>query len=168
MDDAIRTGLTLDELRRRYPLEPRKDESHPGARISSTFTVEGMALDPSRCTEAIGLEPTEVKPLRERGHHVPSGRPNVLPPSWTVKIVQEPSYEIDACLSALLDLVCPREQAIRRFVTGNHLWAGFRTWVVAWDDDPIYSLSATTIRRLAGFGYEWSLGGFEPMSESTE
>lgn len=155
-DETLNVGMSLDELQERFPLR-RKDPEDSGARISTTLFIENETLDFVACTEAAGVEPTATNERGIRGHWLPSGKTNVLPASWRVQVVHEPSLEIDPCLAALLDLVYPRVDEIRRLLVDRDYEAGFLTSVTVFDEEPLYELSSSTLRRLAAFGLEWCL-----------
>ena len=155
-EEILNLGLTLDELRERFPLR-RRDPEDPGARICSTFFIENDIVDFVACTEAAGVEPTSMEERGIRGHGLPSGKPNVLPASWRVEVVREPSRDIDECVASLLDLIHPRVRQIRRLVASRGYAAGFLTSVTVYDEAPFYGLSPSTLQRLAEFGLEWSL-----------
>ena len=158
-DEVVNLGMTLEELRERFPLK-RKDPNDPGARIRSVFFIENPVLDFLACTRAVGVEPTCTEDRRIRGHRLPSGTPNVLPALWEVEVVEEPSSEIDPCVASLLDLVHPRVEEIRGLLATRRYRAGFLTSVTVFDEEPLYGLSPSTLRRIADFGLEWSLDVF--------
>jgi hypothetical protein len=155
-DEVVNLGMSLEELRERFPLV-RKDPDDPGARIRSLFFIENPVLDFLACTRAAGVEPTCTEDRRIRGHVLPSGKPNVLPALWEVAVVKEPSWEIDSCVASLLDLVHPRVEQISQLLSTHRYRAGFLTNVTVFEEEPFYGLSSSTLRRLADFGLEWSL-----------
>jgi hypothetical protein len=155
-DDILATGLTIGDVQRMFPLV-RKAPDDPGARITTALWLTGEALDAAACTQAAGVAPTKVLEKRIRGHFVPSGRPNVLDPSWMLEVCHEPSYDVDACVAALLALVHPRAKDIRELVAREGYRANFETSVTIFEDAPRYGLSASTLERLAAFGFDWGL-----------
>jgi hypothetical protein len=155
-DEILRTGMDLAELRERFPLH-RNDPDDPRARIHSCFFIEGDTLDFSVCTKAVGVEPTSTEERGIRGHFLPSGRPNILPASWRIGVVHEPSADLDGCLGSLLDLVHPRVEQIKRLLSDHHYAAGFLTSVTVFDEEPSYGLSSSTLQRLAAFELDWTL-----------
>ena len=155
-NEILETGLTLDEVAKHFPLV-RKNPDDPGARITTTFCITGDPLNFAECTEAVGMEPTSIQEKRTRGRWLPSGRPNILPAEWCLEVIHEPSYDVDQCVTELLDLIFPRVEQIKALLTREPYSAGFLTCVTVFEDRPIYSLSASNIKRLAAFNLSWDL-----------
>jgi hypothetical protein len=153
-DEAINTGLTLDEVIKRYPLR-RKDPKDPGARVVSKFWINGENLDQAACTAAVGVEPTQFLEQRVRGRFMPSGRPNILPPSWSLKVVHEPTVDVGECLGELLSMLWPRCKEIKALLGCSRYSAGFNTHVIVFEYAPICELTPVTLSRLAEFGLNW-------------
>jgi hypothetical protein len=154
-DEAISTGLTLDEVAKLFPLR-RKTTEDPGARVSSVFFISGETLDRSACTAAVGMEPSQFLGQRIRGRFMPSGRPNILPPEWSLTVEHEPTLELDPCMAELLAMLWPRRSEIKTLLAGSGCAAAFGTHVIVFEFMPICTLTPTTLTRLAEFGLDWN------------
>ena len=88
---------------------------------------------------------------------VPSGKPNELPPAWTLEVCHEPSGDLNATVIELLNLLLPNSEIIMDFVSSGGFSAGFDTSIIVFDEKPDLSLSGETLRNLSAFGYSWYL-----------
>jgi len=154
--EIIDTGLTLDAARKKYPSR-RKCPADPRPRINSMFYITGDPLDVGQCTVATGQQPTKTNKKRVRGKFYPSGRPNVLPADWVLSVVYEPCSSVDDCMAELVNLLYPRAKEIKSLLRKNGYHAGFLTMVTIFEERAIYSLSASTLKRLSAFDLEWAL-----------
>ncbi len=126
--------------------------------ISTYFAVSGPSWDPEELTRVVQIAPTEVqKESRVRGTLFPSGEPNVVPPTWWLSFYQEPLFSIDEGLQRLLDLVWPKREIIKSYVSDHDLDAQFGTNVTITRERPLYSLEPPTLERLSYFGYRYML-----------
>lgn len=152
--ESISTGLNLDDVRKLFPLR-RKAPEDPGARILSTFYIEGKNLDRAECTAAVGREPSNFLDERVRGRMIPGGRPNVLPPSWSLRVVHEPTLELDPCIGELLAMLWPRCAQIKALLSSSSYIASIDTHVIVFEQAPICELTPVTLARLAELGLTW-------------
>lgn len=156
-DEAIFTGLTIEEARKRYP-ERRENPDDPSPLITTVFAIEGDGLVSAEYTKVTAVEPTrtnENPPIT--GRLMPSGKDYRPPPFWLKQLYREPSYEIEEGLVKLLDLFWQRRQAIKELVARRGHELSFGTYVVIYEDQPLYCLTSKTMERLAEFGGEWGL-----------
>ena len=156
-DESIYTGLTLDDVRKLYPIR-RKSPENSGAHIRSQFFIIGETLERTACTAAVGMEPSEFLEQRVQGQLMPSGRPNVLSPAWSLQVVREPSLDVDGCLGELLAMLWPKRKEIKAFLEASRYQAGFDTYVIVFEDTPVCELTPVTLERLAEFGLNWGFG----------
>ena len=165
-DESINTGLTLDDVRKRFPLR-RKVPADPGARVLSRFYIEGKNLDRVACSAAVGTEPSKFLDERVRGRMIPSGRPNVLPPSWSLEVVHEPTLDLDPCLGELLAMLWPRCAEIKALLSSSSYKAGIHTHVIVFEQAPICELTPVTLARLADLGLTWGFS-WQDVTPSAE
>jgi hypothetical protein len=158
-DELLYTGLHINELPRRLD---RKDDD-PSPLITTFLHISGDDLDPKRCTKAAGLEPTSSNalPATLPGIFLPSGRPNVMKPYWTLEIGSEKSYNIDFSLARLIDLIWPRRERVLKLVRDSLYKASFGSNVTIYEDRPLYLLTGATQRRLAYFSFDYCLDIFD-------
>lgn len=160
-EEILETGLTLDEVRRRYPLR-RDDPDEPRPLVTTRFRIEGAELSVAACTKAVGLPPTRwLDHPVTKGRWQPSGRPHVEQPYWLLERVRRPSHEIDRELTELLDLLWPQREAILALATSRGCELSFATSVTLWEDAAICSLGPRTLERLVFFKGEYSLEVFD-------
>lgn len=125
------------------------------ALVSSWFSISGEDLLPDRCTEAIGLEPTEIgiKGKKRR----PESLGQLRTSFWAIGFERERSDNIEEGLSRLLDLLLPKQREISEFLREGRQSAGFKTSVTIHEHRPLYCLGPDTLTRLASFGLEYCL-----------
>lgn len=140
-DDIVDTGVTIEDLKRRFP-RPKRSGDDPSPLVTSQFVLEDDHLDLEACTRAIGKAPTRSSAERSiRGHHVQSGKVNIRKPYWILEIEKEPSYSTDEGMLKLLDLLWPRRKEIAALLRLKRYDAGFNTNVTIYEDRPVYCLS---------------------------
>jgi hypothetical protein len=155
-DELIDTGLTIDDAIKLFPIK-RKFPDDPRALIATKFHIYGSNLVESECTEATGVAPTKFLEKRLIGHFAPSGKPNELPPGWTLEVCHEPSSDLNATVIELLNQLLPNSERIADFISSGGFSAEFSTSVIVFEEEPDLSLSGEALRKLGLFGYSWYL-----------
>ena len=139
-DELIDTGFTIDDAIKLFPIK-RKFPDDPRASITTKFHIYGFNLSESECTEATGVAPTKFLEKRIIGRFVPSGKPNELPPSWTLEVCHEPSSDLNATVIELSNKLLPNSERIVDFVSSGGFSAEFGTSIIVFDEEPDLSLS---------------------------
>ena len=127
--------------------------------ISSHFSIHGETLDPQDCTKTIGIIPTFAG--RKGTKRRPGSLVALQTSIWTVSFSKEPSYSTDEEISRLIDLLWPHRLKVREYLSSTGFEAGFGNSVTIYEDRPLYSLSSSTIQRIAVFGVDYGLDVFD-------
>lgn len=126
--------------------------------ITSFFTMEGAALEVERCTELLGLEPTDTFPESQVvGRDVVTGEDYMRRPSWTIRRYQEPSESTEAHLRTILDPVWAAREGVKAARQQMGLEIYFGSNVTVRGECPRLELSPLTIRQIASLGGSWLL-----------
>lgn len=127
----------------------------PRPLITTSFTIDGVDLDPQECTREIGLEPTRAARRGERRR--PESRINLVTSVWCIAIDKQPSLDTNEGLSQLLDVIWPRRVELRDYLKATKWNAGFTTSLTIHDERPLYLLSHDSLCRMSFFGLEYSM-----------
>ena len=111
----------------------------------------------TRCTEAFGIEPTEV--WRQRHDHVRKSLHTT--DCWAVGLKRQPFYSTDDAVRKVLEIVWPLKDKIRNFVREQNLTVTLVCNVTIFGDRPVYGLGADTIEKLAWLEAEFGLDIFD-------
>jgi hypothetical protein len=139
-----------------YVTPPDDPDGRP--KITSFFTFEDDRLDPTACTERIGLQPTGTGIT---GQMLPGRRWPVPHSFWEVEFYQERQHRIETGLRKLLDLLWPARLSIMSFLAETSFSATFGSNVTLQAEEAICEITAETLSRLAFFGTNYIMDIFD-------
>jgi hypothetical protein len=134
------------------------DDPDGRPKITSFFTFEDDRLDPSACTERIGLQPTGTGIT---GQMLPGRRWPVPHSFWEVEFYQERQDRIETGLRKLLDLLWPARLSIMSFLAETSFSATFGSNITLRAEEATCEITAETISRLAFFGTNYIMDIFD-------
>jgi hypothetical protein len=122
-------------------------------RIKAIFYISGGDWDPSTCTAALALEPTET---RRRGAVSRPQGPPAPENEWALESDWVDVASTDEPVAHLLDRLWPVRSAVRRFVDANAASCGVVVVVEILTERPVFELTKQSLTRLADLSAAFS------------
>ena len=126
--------------------------------LSTHFIISGRDFDPEKCSEALGLRPSNI--WRQRLEHL-RARDDLADTEWQIGFDKRQLYSLDEAVLEVLELIWPARDRIRAFLSGSDLKATLTCSVTIQVDRPEYCLSPTAMKKLTALHCEFCLDIFD-------